>query len=151
MILRPVRPVSPIGSADDEAAGGVDVELGVLVEELGGNDGLDDVLHDVGAELLVGLVAIVLGVLGGDDDGVDADRLAVGVVLDGDLALAVGAEVRELAVLADFGELAGRACGRARWESASARRLVGGVAEHHALVAGAAGVHAHGDVARTAC
>ena len=75
---------------------------------------------DFGAELLVGEGAVgvavrELGVLRGDDDGVDADGLVVGVVLDGDLRLAVGAEVGELAVLADFGELERRACGRARW------------------------------------
>ena len=38
------------GSADDEATGGVDVILGVGVEQLRGDDGLDDVLQDLGAE-----------------------------------------------------------------------------------------------------
>ena len=32
-------------SADDEAAGGIDVVLGVLVEHRGGNDRLDHVLE----------------------------------------------------------------------------------------------------------
>ena len=41
----------------------------------------------------------VRAVLGGDDDGVDADRL-VAVVLDRDLRLAVGPEVVERAVAA---------------------------------------------------
>ncbi len=84
--------------------------LGVGVEQVGGDDGLDDVLHDLGAKLVVGEGAVgvlvgELGVLGGDDDGVDAEGLVVGVVLDGDLRFAVGAEVGELAVFADFGEL----------------------------------------------
>ena len=39
------------GPADDEAAGWVDVVLGVGVEELGGDDSLDDVLEDFCAEL----------------------------------------------------------------------------------------------------
>ena len=63
-----------------------------------GEHGLDDVLEDVGLELFV---ADALGVLAADDDGVDAGGLAVFVVLDGDLALAVGAQVGELAGLAD--------------------------------------------------
>ena len=74
-------------SADDEAAGRVDVVLGVFVQQFGGEDSLDDVLQDVSAELLV---RNILSMLAGDDDGIDADRLAVGVVLDRDLALAVG-------------------------------------------------------------
>ena len=69
---------------------------------VGGQDGLDDVLQDVGAQLVVG---DRLGVLGGDDHGVDADRLVVLVVLDRDLALAVGSKVRQLAALADLGQL----------------------------------------------
>ena len=57
-------------------------------------------------------VVDVLGVLGGEHDGVDADRAVVGVVLDGDLGLAVGAEVVERAVLADLGQPLRRAAGR---------------------------------------
>ena len=89
----------------------------------------------------------VSAVLGGDDHGVDAGRLAVFVVLDGDLALAVGTEVGELAVLADFGEPAGELVGQRDGRRHQLGGLVGGIAEHHALVAGAAGVHAQGDVA----
>ncbi len=48
--------------------------LGVFVEQVGGDGGLDDVLEDVGVE---GVVVDGLGVLGGDDDGVDADGLVV--------------------------------------------------------------------------
>ena len=76
---------------------------------LAGSDRLNDVLQDVGAELFVG---DGFGVLGGDDDGVDADGLVVGVVLDGDLALAIGAEVGKLAGLADFGQAAGELVGQ---------------------------------------
>jgi len=77
------------GSADDKAAGGIDVVLGVLVEEIGGQHGLDDVLEDVGVQIFI---ADGIGVLAADDDGVDAGGLAVLVVLDRDLALAVGAQ-----------------------------------------------------------
>ncbi len=53
MILRPVKAGVAHRSADDEAAGRIDVVLGVLVEEVGGNDGLDHVLENVGVQLLV--------------------------------------------------------------------------------------------------
>ena len=132
------------GPADDEAAGGIDVVLGVLVEPLGGKHGLDDVLEDVGVQLVV---ADGLGVLAGDDDGVDAGGLAVLVVLDRDLALAVGAQIRQLAGLAHRGELAGELVGQRDGSRHQLGGLVGGVAEHHALVAGAAGVDALRDVA----
>ena len=69
--------------------------LGVFVEEVGGDHGFDDVFLDLGDELLIGEGAVgiaigELGVLGGDDDGVDADGLVVGVVLDRDLDLPSG-------------------------------------------------------------
>jgi hypothetical protein len=84
--------------------------------------------------------------LGGEDHGVDAGGLAIFVVLDGDLALAVGAEVGELAGLADGGELAGELVGQGDGGRHQLGGLIGGVAEHHALVAGTAGVNALGDV-----
>ena len=69
------------GSTDDEVAAGVDVEDGLVVEILRGDDHLDDLLHHVLAELGQGdLVAV----LDRDDDGVDADwdaRAAVEAVL----------------------------------------------------------------------
>ena len=70
-----------------------------------------------------------------------AHRAVVGVVLDGDLGLAVGTEVRERPVLAHRGELLGEALrdhDRQRHEHVG---VVAGVAEHQALVAGALLVH----------
>ena len=65
------------------------------------------------------LLADVGAVLAGNDHRVDAHGLAV-VVLHGDLALAVRAQVVQRAVLAHRHQLG---------------RLIAGVAEHHALVA----------------
>ena len=79
--------------------------------------GLNHVLQNVGAQFFV---ATRLGVLGGDHDRVDADRLAVRVVLDRDLGFAVGPEVRKRAVLADFGQLAAELVRQRRSASASA-------------------------------
>ena len=133
------------GAADDEASGRIDVVLGVLVQHFGGKRSLNHELENVAAQFVV---ADRLGVLGGDDDRIDADRLVVLVVLHGDLGLAVGPEVGKGATLADFRKALAQLV---RQENGS-RHVVGifvaGVAEHHALIAGAAGIDAHGDVAR---
>lgn len=126
-----------VGSTDDEAAGGVDVVDGLLIEVLGGDDGLDDVLHDVLVNLLVGDVGLVLG---GDDDGVDADGDHAAVlllVLDGDLGLTIGAQPLEGSVLANVGETLAEAGGEEVGEGHELGGLIGGVAEHDALVTSA--------------
>lgn len=126
-----------VGSADDEAAGGVDVVDGLLIEVLGGDDGLDDVLHDVLVNLLVGDVGLVLG---GDDDGVDADGDHAAVlllVLDGDLGLTIGAQPLEGSILANVGETLAEAGGEEVGEGHELGGLVGGVAEHDTLVTSA--------------
>lgn len=126
-----------VGSADDEAAGGVDVVDGLLIEVLGGDDGLDDVLHDVLVNLLVGDVGLVLG---GDDDGVDTDGDHAAVlllVLDGDLGLTIGAQPLEGSILANVGETLAEAGGEEVGEGHELGGLIGGVAEHDALVTSA--------------
>ena len=88
------------------------------------------------------------GVLGGDDDGVDAHGAAVFVVLHGDLGLAVGPQIVHQALLADLGQALGQLVAQGDGQGHQLRGLVAGVAEHHALVAGAAHlvVGAQGDV-----
>ena len=146
MILRPVRPVSPCGPPMTKRPVGLMWYLVSASSRLRGNHGLDDVLQNVGAQFVV---ADGLGVLRRDHDGVDADRLAVLVVFHRDLASCRRAG----------GRAACRSCGLrsgaavSLWASddrasASAPGFsLQCVAEHHALVAGAARVHAHGDVA----
>ncbi len=63
-----------------------------------------------------------------------ADRTAVGVA-DGDLGLAVGAEVGERLVLAHRGEPLGQPVGEVDRHRHQRLGLVAGVAEHHPLVA----------------
>ena len=74
--------------------------------------------------------------LAGDDDGLDGDR-PVAVVADGDLGLAVRAQVGQLAVLADLGEPLGQAVREPDRGGHVGRGLVARVAEHEALVTGA--------------
>jgi hypothetical protein len=139
-----------LGAADDEAAGRVDQEACAL-EQCRRDHRLDDLLdHRLGQRL----VRDVGGVLGRDDDRVDAHRAAVDV-LDGDLRLRIRAQPRQLAVAAHLGlafHQAVRVVDRHRHQF---RRLVTGEAVHQALVAGAlvevealAFIDAGGDVHR---
>ncbi len=77
-----------VRAADDEFSGGVDVEDDVIVPELFGNARADDLLDDLALGLFADGVLLLVDdgsvMLGGDDDGVDADGLFV-FVGDGDL------------------------------------------------------------------
>ena len=96
-------------------------------------------------------------VLGGEHHGVNGHRTAV-LVAYGDLALAVGAQVGQQALLAHLGQAAGEPVGQGNGHGHQLGGFVAGVAEHHALIsrAGLNGVlplpgfqgrvHAHGDV-----
>ena len=132
--------------ADHEASRRVDVDLRVLVHQLRGDHAVDDLLGDV---FLHRLLRDERAVLGGKDDRVDPHR-RVAVVLDRDLRLAVGPQVVEHAVA----PRAGQALGELVREHDRQRHQLFGFrareAEHQALIAGAAGVHAHRDVGRLA-
>ena len=96
------------------------------------------------ASIFLAKAARVLGVvvLRADYYGIDAMRLAV-AILHGDLALAVGAQVRQRAILANLGEALHQAVGQVDGQGHQPVGLVAGEPDHHALVAragGAAGV-----------
>ena len=77
MIFRPVTPESPMGPPTTKRPGGVDEELGLLVEQLLGQGLDDDVLADGLVDLLVG---DLIRVLRGHHHRVDAHRAAVHVL-----------------------------------------------------------------------
>ena len=135
-----------VRAADHEAAGRVDQDARLRVHQRRRDDLLDDVLGDVGAELLG---RDLVAVLRRDDHGVDADR-RVAVVLDADLGLAVRPEVGRAALAARLRQPLAQPVRQHDRQRHQLRRLAAGVAEHQALVAGAAGVHAHRDVGRLA-
>ena len=85
--------------------------------------------------------------LRGDDDSVDPHGLAAGVVFHRDLGFAVGTKVRAEAILSYFGKALAKLVGKRDRGGHQLGVLIDGEAEHHALVAGAAGVDSHGDVA----
>jgi hypothetical protein len=86
-------------SADDEAAGRVDVIDGRAGEVLSGNGFLDQFLDDRLADSFVFNVGRMLR---RDDDRGDFDRAAIDIA-HGDLALGVGPQEIELAGLAEPG------------------------------------------------
>ena len=125
-----------LGTTDDEPAGGVEMVDGLVVEKVGGDAGLDDLPHEALADLVVGHVLIVLD---GDDDGVDAegDEGAVLVpVLDGHLGLGVGAHPGEEALVPGLGHPLAEAGGKDVGHGHELGGLVGGIAEHVALITG---------------
>lgn len=122
-----------LGATDHEASGGVDVDDGLVVEELSGADRLDDLLKDLTAHLLK---SDAVTVLRGDDDGVDMGGFAVDV-FDGDLGFHVGEGPVELAAVAEFGVLFDEAVREVNGERHEGVGLVAGVAKHEALVASA--------------
>ena len=100
-------------------------------------------LH-VGAKLLGGDLFVVLG---GDDDGVDALRLAVHI-FHADLALPVRTKIAKLAEAPDLAQLPHQLVRQHDRQRHQLFTLVAGVAEHQALVSGAAGIDPHGDIRR---
>lgn len=107
---------------------------GVVVNVLGGDGCLDDLLKNLLAEVLSGDVGRVLG---RNDDGVDTngDNSAVVVlVLDGDLSLGVGAEPGESAIATGGGHGSVELVSELESEREELRGLVGGITEHDTLV-----------------
>ena len=145
MILRPVRPASPIGPPVTNRPVGLTCITGSAGRSASGITGRITVSMMSSRIRLLGPLVL----LRGDDDRADPLRHAA-LVLDGDLRLAVRAQVRERAVLADLGEAAGHAVRERDRQRHQLRGLAAGEPEHHPLVAGAqllGPVHALRDVA----
>jgi hypothetical protein len=95
------------------------------------------VLDQVGLDERLGVEAGL--VLGRDEDGLERDRHAVGV-LEGDLGLTVGTQVRQDPRLAHLAQAVGEPVGQPDRHRHEVVGLVDRVAEHHPLVAGALAV-----------
>jgi hypothetical protein len=94
------------------------------------------------------LVSSSRRVLRRDDDSIDALHLARLRIFDCDLGFAIGAEVRAGTVLANLRKFLAELMRERDGHRHQLGRLVAGEAKHHALVAGASGIDAHGDIAR---
>ena len=121
-------------SADDETSGRIDEDLGVVINHGRINNRVDNVLADILVDLLLRNLFVMLC---RNDDRLEADRLVVLVILNGNLGLAVCAEIRQSAVLADFSEFSGKLVSEVDGIRHVLRGLIRRIAEHHALVAGA--------------
>lgn len=125
-----------LGATNDEETGRLEVEDGVLVNVLLGNDGVDDLRLQLLSDLLS---RNLLAVLSRDNDGVDSqgnDSTAVVLVLHGDLGLGVRSEPREGSVPASLRQGLVESVGEKVREGVEFRSFVGGIAEHETLVTG---------------
>ena len=105
------------------------VHLGLAV--LGHGIGITHVPETLGDELVV---------LGAEDDGVHLYRLVgFAVVFDGELALGIGPEIGHQfqLVMADIGQDFQQFVAQVQRQGHKVLRVAAGIAEHHALVAGA--------------
>ena len=135
------------GAADHEFPGGVDVEDGRAVEEFRGalGQGLDEAGEDDLTHVLLyfrahtRVVGVELVVLRAQDDGVHAHGGAAAGEFDGELGLGVRAEVGHQLrlVVPDVGERLQELVRERQGEGHVFLGVRAGVAEHHALVAGA--------------
>ena len=126
-----------LGASDHKTTSGIDEELGILVHHVGGDNLIEHIPFDIRVNLLLGHILIVLG---GKNNCVQADRFVVLVVLHGNLSLSVRAEVIQGAVLADLGQASGQPVGHRNRVGHILLSLIGGKAEHHALIACADGI-----------
>ena len=137
--LAPGQAGVALGPAHHEPTAGVDEVLGFVVQQLRRHDGPDDLLNNILADL--GAESVAVGgviVLAADDHGVNPVGFAV-AIFHGDLRLAVGAQVRQSAVLADGGQPLHQAVRQVNGDGHQAVGFVAGEAHHHTLVAGAGG------------
>jgi len=124
------------GTSNDELARRLQVENGVLIHVLGGDDFLDDVVHEDGSHALQ---LDVLVVLDGDDDSVHALGDAGAIlerVLAGDLSFGVGSEPLAGSIASEIGHPLIELVGEDDGEGHSFLRLVSRVAEHKSLIPG---------------
>ena len=143
-----------VRSADNEFAGGVDVQRIVVVEQraqFGGNLSFDAGYEYVAYVAAYGVEHLTVGLVlrkcfGGEhklvvlcrhNDGVDAHRAVVFVIFHCYLRLGVRAQISHLAAFAAyFGEFAHQSVAQRKTQRYVEGGLVAGVAEHHALVSG---------------
>ena len=121
-----------LGAAYYEAAGGINEEFGLLIQQGCGDHRANDLLNHIGAD---GLQGDRVAVLCGNDHGIHASRLIVNVFY-GDLSLAIRAQIGESAILTQIGQLFAQGVGQSDRQRHQLGGLVAGITEHNALVAG---------------
>jgi hypothetical protein len=123
-----------LGTADHETTRGLDVVDGLVIEEVGGDDLLDDLFENLLPEVLGGNL---LSVLSGDDDSIDTqgcNSAPLLLVLDSDLSLGVWAEPSAGAIAAGGRHGKVELVSEHEGEGHELGGLVGCVAEHDTLI-----------------
>ena len=147
------------GAAHHKTTGRIDIKLRLRADIAFGQVGADDLFNDGLPQVFGGDVGSMLG---RDHNGGAPFHLAVLVIGHSDLALAVRAKPGERAALALPGQGQGQVVTERNGSGHQFLRLPAGIAEHHALIAGAGavrlvtaarlklvgGVYTHGDVGR---
>ena len=122
------------GAADDKSAGGIDQRAEVRIQVMLLRGQLHDALHSRAHVFQIRIGAVLRA---------DEERInAFPVIIIGDLAFCVGQKQRAFQPSKPFQRIA-RQHIRNRQQL---RRFIGSIAEHHALIARAVGVHAQRDV-----
>ena len=132
------------GPADDEASRGIDVILRIFIEQVRGNDRLDDVLQNARAQFVI---RDRFRMLRRDDNSVHAKNFALRIIFNCDLRFSIRTKEGKSSILANLREPHGQLVRERDGSRHQLLILIDSIPKHHSLVAGAAGVYAHGDVA----
>jgi hypothetical protein len=123
-----------MGTTNDEATRGVQVIDGLRGEVFLRDDWLNDMLHKISADLLIADTIIVLG---GDNDGVDAERdhgAVLLLVLDDNLSLTIGANPFQGTVHTDLSKAGTNLSGKRVSEGHQLGSLIRSITEHVTLI-----------------
>ena len=140
--LAPSQTAVAVRSADDKVARRIDMILDLATDEFLGQ-GWDD--HLVLDKVVDRFLVDIRSMLRRQDASVDPDRFEA-IVFDRDLALGIGAEPVDFALLPGFGHAVDNPMRQRDRQRHQFRRVIARVPEHHPLVAGTFAVNPHRDV-----
>ena len=123
-----------VGAADHETPCGIDKEFRILIHHLRRKHLVENIFLNIRVNLLLGHRIIMLR---RQNNGVQPAGLSVFIILHRYLRLPVRAQITKRAVFTDLGQPPRQLMGKGDGIRHKLRRFVGGVSEHHSLVAGA--------------
>ena len=123
-----------MGAADHETPCGIDKEFRILIHHLRRKHLVENIFLNIRVNLLLGHRIIMLR---RQNNGVQPAGLSVFIILHRYLRLSVRTQIAERAVFANLGQPSRQLMGKGDGIRHKLRRFVGGIAEHHSLVAGA--------------
>ena len=118
--------------------------FGICVEQFTGNGRLNHMFKDIGAKLVV---RYCLCMLRGNHHCINPDWPVIRIVFNCNLGFSIRTKVGKFAVLANLREPLAKLMRQQNRRRHQFRVFIARIPKHHSLVAGATGVHAHGDVA----